>query len=247
MTKGERQAWKKQQKKLRARAKLSQAKIKRWLSYGLVLVLLAVVGFVIWARSVPMPEGERNKTVDRVMESDWVKGNPKGSLVLIEYGDFQCIACVTYAKMLGQLVEAYGNELAIVYRHFPLSSVNAKSELAAQVAEAAGKQGKFWEMHDLLYERQSDWSESSRPKNLFFDYAQELGMDVGRFRQDLNSKEVKALVKADQAHGLSLRLSSTPTFFLNGQRIANPASVQQFEELILAQLPGTPSAELESE
>jgi len=122
-----------------------------------------------------------------------------------------------------------------------------QAELAAQAAEAAGKQGKFWEMHDILFKNQSNWAESPKAKSQFIDYAEEIGLDVSKFKNDLGSKEVRGYVKADLLSGLSLRLNSTPSFYINGERISNPPSPQAFEELIVSQLPSTASAEIESE
>jgi len=147
------------------------------------------------------------------------KGNLESEIRLVEYSDLQCPACKNTAPILDSLVADLGDQFALEYRHFPLRSIHPNAQLAAQAAEAAGIQGKFWEMHDVLFEKQSEWSQSFNPERYFRTYAVELGLNEDRFRFDLESNEVKDRVNADYNQGLELGVQGTPAFVLNGELI----------------------------
>lgn len=163
---------------------------------------------------------------------DNVKGNKDAKVVLMEYSDFQCPACKSYYPIIRQLVTEFGGEIAFVYRHFPLTSIHPNAEFAARAAEAAGKQGKFWEMHDLLFEKQGEWASSNDIVKIFADYAILLTLDKEKFDTDWRSKEIKNLVSAQRVHAVKSGLSGTPSFFLNGEQIQNPASLDEFRNII---------------
>ncbi|MDO8571072.1 MAG: DsbA family protein, partial [bacterium] len=147
--------------------------------------------------------------------------------------DFQCPACEAYYSILKQVHEKYGNKIQFVYRHFPLSTIHPHAERAAQVAEAAGKQGKFWEMHDMLFENQSSWSSEGNPDQTFIKYAERLTLDLDRFKKELDSKEVRGKVTNDSSSGAKLGVQGTPTFFLGGKQLdRNPQSFEEFSEII---------------
>lgn len=167
-----------------------------------------------------------------VASDDWKRGNDSAKAVLIEYSDFQCPACGSYYPLVKALHEEFGDSLLVVYRHFPLSQIHANAEPAGRAAEAAGKQGKFWEMHDLLFERQKEWSVDRNASGTFAAYAGALGLDTSRFINDFNSQEVKAEVAADYESGFRAGIAGTPTFFLNGKKIQNPRSYEEFKKVI---------------
>lgn len=167
-----------------------------------------------------------------ISESDWSLGNKDAKVSLIEYGDYQCPACGAYHPLVKQLMQEFGNDVRFAARHFPLRQVHPNADLAARAAEAAGRQGKFWEMHDMLFERQNDWSAKSRPKNIFADYAGRIGIDQARFELDIELDEVKQEVQQDFSSGNASGVSSTPTFFLNGTKIKNPQGYEEFKKLI---------------
>ena len=172
------------------------------------------------------------KSVDSVSESDWVKGNPSATVTLIEYADFQCPACASYFPLVKQLSEDFSDNLRIVYRHFPLRSIHPRAQIAGQAAEAAGLQGKFWEMHDLLYERQKEWVDDKNYEDLFAKYAQELGLDIDKFNKDLKGDITKNRVNRDYLSANKAELRGTPSFFLNGKKIVNPKDYNNFKILI---------------
>jgi len=119
-----------------------------------------------------------------------------------------------------------------VYRHFPLIGIHPNAEFAARAAEAAGKQGKFWEMHDLLFEKQDEWAKAPDVESKFESYATLLNISIEQFKTDWVSKEVKDFVKTQRMHAIKSGLQGTPSFFINGKQIQNPASVQAFKILI---------------
>lgn len=168
--------------------------------------------------------------VPPVTDADWVRGPADAPVTLIEYSDFQCPYCaMTRFRVLAPLEAAYPKSLRIVYRHFPLTSIHDKAQIAAEAAEAAGAQGKFWEMHDLLFGRQREWASfpADQMPDVLASYAQELGLDVERFRRDLEAHTYQAKVMAQYQEAVSLGLPGTPSFILNGRLVTmgDPATL----------------------
>jgi protein-disulfide isomerase len=159
-------------------------------------------------------------------------GNASSSVIIVEYSDFECPACRTYYSVMKQLMVEFGGQVAFVYRNFPLTEIHANAEFAARAAQAAGKQGKFWQMHNLLFEKQDEWAKSANVEPMFESYATLIGLSVEQFRTDWASKEVKDFVKAQRASAIKLGLQGTPTFFVNGKKIENPSSVEVFRTII---------------
>ena len=122
-----------------------------------------------------------------------------------------------------------------MYRHFPLRQIHPNADAAAQAAEAAGRQGKFWEMADLIFTGQKDWSASDDAKEKFEQYAQQLGLDLTKFKEDGDSSEIKQKIQQDLDSANAMNLSGTPTFFLNGQFIKGPGSYEEFKALVAKQ------------
>jgi len=154
------------------------------------------------------------------------------SVTLVEFSDFQCTACGVYYQMVKQVTNKYKDSLTFVYRNFPLTDLHPNAQIAAQAAEAAGMQGKYWEMHDILFTKQNDWSASSSARDIFSGYAETLGINVDQFKKDIDSDAARNRVAVDVIDGNALGITGTPTFFLNNQKIENPASLSDFEVLI---------------
>lgn len=163
---------------------------------------------------------------------DNVKGNVRSSVVLMEYSDFECPACRTYYIALREVMQEFGDQIVFVYRHFPLNGIHLNAEFAARAAEAAREQGKFWEMHDLLFEKQSEWAKSNNVEEIFVAYAKLLDLDIEKFKIDWKSDNIKNFVAAQRVHALRSGLQGTPSFFLNGKLIQNPGSVDEFRKII---------------
>ncbi len=197
----------------------------------IVVTLLLVAGGIYGLIRLGGPS-TNSAPVDRVTNADHLQGNASAKVVLIEYSDFQCPACGAYYPIVKQIEETYGDELAIVYRHFPLTTIHKNADAAARAAEAAGKQGKFFAMHDLLFEKQAEWSNATDAGARFVTYTESLGLDRDRFNADIQSSDVKEKVDADRDSGVAASVQGTPTFFLNGKKINNPRSFEEFRKLI---------------
>ena len=151
-------------------------------------------------------------------ESVHVRGNPDAPVTLEEFGDFQCPPCGNLAVFIDELVKEYGPRLRIVFRNFPLPNHKHARE-AALVAEAAGLQGRFWEMHDLLYREQAVWSNADDVRELFDSYAGMIGLNLDQFKKDMEGEKAKARVDSDHRRGDSLGVKSTPTLFINNHEV----------------------------
>lgn len=194
-------------------------------------IVAVVIGFIVYVAILGARSSTSSSTIPAVTASDHVSGPPTAKAVLIEYSDFQCPACGAYAPIVRQVKQQYGDKLALVYREFPLRQTHKYAQLAAQAGEAAAQQGKFWEYHDLLFERQASWPQTLNVKQTFVDYAKELGLDETKFNTDFDSQAVKDRINVDVASGTAAKIPGTPTFFLNGQRI-NPQSYNDFKDAI---------------
>ena len=200
-----------------AAAKAQQS--KKFRRNVLLAILLLIVIVSLWqvSRSISVTtEGMQPLALDTISEFDSTKG--AGDVIVIKYSDFQCPACRSATVFVEELLAEYSEDVTFMYRHFPLVGVLPKGTYAAQAAEAARLQGKFWEMHELLFERQPEWS-SGNERQLFREFAQEIGLDVAQFDADIISPQVRAVVQLHAESAQSLRLSATPAFFVNGRQV----------------------------
>lgn len=166
------------------------------------------------------------KTVDQAQligEARHTKGPADAQVTVVEFSDFECPACRAVYPSVKQLQEQYPTQVRVVYRHFPLNSIHPYAQVSAQAAVAAGEFNKFWEMHDVLFERQDQWSTlgtQEAVKNTFVTYAEELGIDKAQFSEKIDSDSVRSIVNQDLSYATQLGLDSTPTIFVNGQETA---------------------------
>lgn len=160
------------------------------------------------------PASEQSGTI-----ADQVYGNKDAKVVLLEYGDYQCPGCGTAAPILKQVAEKYKDSVAFVFRNFPLSSIHPNARAAAAAAEAAGVQGKFWEMHNRLYENQDAWNTQTGQArtDTFAGYAVALGLDKNKFIEDLSSKSITKKIDFDAALGQKAGVTGTPSIYVNGK------------------------------
>lgn len=199
-------------------------------------IILAIVIVVVIVILIGRAKGN-NPTQQGVLDLEpRLAGNIEAPLALIEYADFQCPACASYHTLVQQVLEEYGDRISFEFRHLPLSSIHPVAIPAARAAEAAAQQGKFWEMHDLLFERQDVWSRSVGANGLFIKYAEELDLDVDQFRSHLKNKEITQHIAKSRDLAQELGITSTPTFILGGELIQNPGTLEEFSALIEAQL-----------
>src|SRR2546423_5718873 len=136
-------------------------------------------------------------------------------VVLEEYGDYQCPPCGQLYPDLKQIEKEYGEQVQIVFHHFPLMKIHKNALVAAHAAEAARNQKKFWEMHDLLYRNQKEWSDLADPRAVFITYAKQLGLNIDSFNRDLESNQIDQKITADIQRGTAQGVTGTPTVFLD--------------------------------
>lgn len=164
--------------------------------------------------------------------------SPKTAVILEEYGDYQCPPCGSLHPELKKLKSEYGDRVRFVFHHFPLVQIHKHALGASQAAAAAGLQGKFWEMHDLLYQNQSAWSEAQELRPVVTNFARRLGLDVDRFVRDMDGSQVAAALATDVQRGQSLGVNATPTLVLDGQMVKENTTIDELRKEIDARLGG---------
>jgi protein-disulfide isomerase len=202
--------------------------MKRFLPFLIIVLVLvaAVAGAWIFMRSSRQTTGANaNANANtgspvaepKGAEPPHVRGNPSAPVTLEEFADFECGACGGYYPELKKIEAEFGENLRVIFRERPLVPPHQHALLAAQAAEAAGMQGRFWEMHDKLYENQAKWTEASDLVPIFVDYAKQIGLNADQFMKDLNGEEVAKRIFQDGKRAHALGINSTPTFFVNGK------------------------------
>jgi len=200
--------------------------MKRFLPFAIIIIVLVGAVAAGWAvlRSsresvnaptpTPDPAGEVKGA-----EPAHVRGNPNAPVTLEEFGDFQCPSCGSYHPELKKMEAEFGDKIHLTFREFPLVPTHQHALAAASAAEAAGLQGKFWEMHDLIYDRQNTWKGQFDVRGVFEGYAKEIGIDVDRYNRDVGSDLVQQRIFQDGKRGHSLGVKGTPTVFMNGREV----------------------------
>ncbi|MBA3961345.1 MAG: thioredoxin domain-containing protein [Chthoniobacterales bacterium] len=184
-----------------------------------------------------MPGVEASPQPANTLEGAAYARGPRDAPVTLEiYGDFQCPPCAVVSKGIDAIQRQYEGRVRVVFREFPLE-IHKHAKEAALAAEAAAIQGKFWEMHDELYENQLSWAEAPKVNSLFESYAEAIGLDVARFHADSMAPDVRRRVLADINAGDRRAVDRTPTVFVNGVRLGNSFSKDQLEKAIVAALP----------
>jgi protein-disulfide isomerase len=164
---------------------------------------------------------------------DHIQGPATAKVTLVEYGDYQCPHCLQAYPIMLDLQEHMGERMRLVFRNFPITTIHPDAQNAAEAAEAAGAQGKFWEMHDYLFEHQSRLDDVA-----LLSYAADLGLDVARFMADLETHAFAARVHEDFLSGVRSGVNGTPTFFINGLRHDGPWDLETLTAAILAEAEG---------
>ncbi len=181
-----------------------------------VLVMLGVligVGGLLWQ----FGQADTKAIADIAGEMRHKKG--EGEIVVTEFSDFQCPACQAAHEPLKQIMGKYEGKVSLVYRQFPLTSIHKNAQLAAQAAEAAGIQGKFWEYGDVLFAKQQEWAGLADPRETFMSYAQTLELEVDKFGVDMDSQATKDAIANDVVAATRYRINGTPTFYVNGIKL----------------------------
>lgn len=230
--------------------------MRRYLPFviiGAVLLITGGGGFLLFRSKAPLPI--KIATGAPGAEPAHIRGGESARVTLEEFGDFQCPPCGILATTLLKVEKDYGSKIRIVFREFPLV-MHAHAFTAACAAEAAGVQGHFWEMHDLLFEHALYWSKEGPPpgphpvaseeqtvhvREIFAEYAKRVGLDVERFNKDMGSEQVDRRIKADQARGASIGVDRTPVLFIDSVKIPFASfNVESLHTIIDAALSGKP-------
>ena len=200
---------------------------------GLITLLIFIGGIFFMSRG-----GQEQKTVMSAEDiailarnNDHKITSKNAKVTVVEFADFQCPACGATHPVLKQILDEYKGKVTFVYRHFPLPQ-HQNAIIAAKAAEAAGSQGKFWEMHDMLYENQSDWGESGASAEIFVQYAKSLKLDVKKFTSDLNSKAYDNRIQQDKVDGMTLGVNATPTLYINNEKLVGSTTYENLKATI---------------
>ena len=199
--------------------------MRRYLPFIIVAVVAAAAicgGAILYQAKRPhLLSIPQDKAVPGTPDTEkmHIRGEPDAPVTIEEFGDFECPPCGSMSPYLDKLVNEFKPRVRLVFRNLPLSAHKHARE-AAYAAEAAGVQGKFWEMHDVLYREQSTWSKAENPQELFEAYAGTIGLSVAEFKKDMESEKVKERVDSDHSRGEVLGIKMTPTVFINNLELA---------------------------
>lgn len=210
----------KEQKRLEQLSRMEKTQGTGKMKY--IIIAVAVILFLgVGIFSILASKHKANAPVT-LSSMGWTTGNPKSQVTVAEFGDFQCPACLTFEPFMRQLRLEYGSKVKIVFKHFPLKQAHPNAMPAAIAAEAAGKQGKFWQYHDTLYDNQNAWASLSDPTAEFQKYAKKLKLDVELFKKDLKDKSLVDKVNSQEDEGIRVGVNATPTVFVNGTYMGVP-------------------------
>lgn len=211
--------------------KSNSQKILFWIA---AILIIAVSVFIVIDGSEPDPVDPGLTTIS---DSDWTKGSPDAKVQIVEYSDLQCPACAfVESTIVAPILEEYKDDIYFAFRHYPLKSIHSNAVEAAIAAEAAGLQDKFFEMTSLLYEKQQDWDILASPEAQFEDYAEQLGLDIEKFRSDSDSQELMDKVENAYQFATSKGLRSTPSIYLNGEKLDDLKDAEDFKKRISDEL-----------
>lgn len=209
-----------------------------------VIVIILAVGIaagaaVFLSRNADKPaETSTSTTPSHVdIKGGHLRGPEAATLTLVEFGDYECPACGAAHPFVKEILTRYPDKLRLEFHHYPLVGVHPNAMAGAMAAEAAGEQGKYWEMHDALFEHQSEWGESRNPEPLFINFASQIGLDVNKFMQSLRSPALQTRILQDVTLADNLKIQATPTFFLNGQEVHLKLSMEDFVQAVDSRLP----------
>lgn len=202
---------------------------KSWIVFG-AIVIAVLSGMVMMSMqkktdieditseklAETMSAEERNGNI-----ADHTFGNSNAKVIVIEYADYQCPGCGTASPKMKELAEKYKDNMLLIFRNFPIASSHPNARAASATAEAAGLQGKFWEMHQLLFVSQNEWSKANATDRdkVFQSYAERLGLDVNKLKNDIASESVKKKIDFDLALGRKQKVNATPSFYINGKLV----------------------------
>jgi protein-disulfide isomerase len=192
--------------------------LKALLGIGAATLVILVGGVFFLSKSSSTQSTSTDQRVDKkilVSGDSYSIGSPSAKVAVVEFGDYQCPACGAAYPVVNRILDDYKGQIYFQFRNFPLPQ-HQNAKLSALVAEAAGLQGKYWEMHDALYENQDEWGESTKPMDYFTKYAEKLKLDLARLKEDIKKDDLAKKIDRDTQDGGSAGVDSTPSFFVNG-------------------------------
>jgi protein-disulfide isomerase len=169
------------------------------------------------------------RSINKFSQTDHSIGSPTADIILLEYGDYECPAAASAELLTKHLIDVFGDEMRLIYRHFPLTEIHPHAELAAEAAEAAGAQGQFWGMHDLLFTHQEHLKMAS-----LMNYAEQLELDMIRFAAEMKERIYLQRIKEERQSGEALNIRTSPSFFLNGTPIDVTFGLENLENSVIA-------------
>jgi protein-disulfide isomerase len=193
-------------------------------------ILAGLVIIFIGAFAFSQHSSNKSSSNSSGQPTNHIEGQGQKKVTLVEYGDYQCSACEGFSATVKQVFAQYSSDITLQFRNLPLTSLHPNAFAAARAAEAASMQNKFWQMHDLLYDPTNwqAWTSASNPVPLFDTYAQQLELDVNKFKSDYSSEQVNSLINADMAAFKKTKQEqATPTYFLDGKVLDNSKLVDQ--------------------
>lgn len=246
---------KKQIKELRKLEKMQSRNVEekngtvKWIAIAVIsaVFLLLFVGIIIVAKQKNKPQTASgnaqfaNNGHARMLTKEGKdatnSANPAQKVVtMVEYGDLQCPACKSYNPVVTELLKAFPEQLKLVFKNYPLTQVHPNAMAASVAAEAAAKQGKFYEFVDAAYAKQEEWAGLPDPQSKFEEYVKALGMNVDQFRKDQKDPAIAKLISDQNTEGIQNGVTGTPSFFVNGKKIENPANIEDFKKIISEEL-----------
>jgi len=215
---------------------------------GVIVVAVALAAgiAVYWSRQSPASGGSSSSkiaTTDALPGGGHVRGKETAPVTLVEFGDYQCPSCGFYYPIVEELLKRNPDKVKLEFHHYPLIQMHPHALAAAMAVEAAGDQGKYWEMHDMIYNHQREWSIMPNPESEFLAYAAQLNLDANKFMQSVKSPDVENRIAEDIRRGTKVNVNGTPTFFINGQQVDPlPKGVDEFTQLIDAAIQSSSQA-----
>jgi protein-disulfide isomerase len=207
----------------------------------LIVIIIAVAvaaGAAVYLSRQPDQPTETAATATHVdiKGGGHFRGPENAAVTLVEFGDYQCPSCGAYHPLVKEILNRYPQQLRLEFHHFPLVTIHPNTMLASQAVEAAGEQGKYWEMHDAVFEHQMEWAGSPNPEPVFIALASGIGLDINKFMQSLRSPEVQTRILKDVERGQEAKVEAVPTFFINGEQIHVRLSMEDFVQAIESHL-----------
>lgn len=199
-----------------------------------ILTAALLIGAVFFLSNSNAPTNQNSASpVDPkllIREDSQKISTDSAKVTIVEFGDYQCPACAQAHPIVKQVLNDYPGKVNFVFRHFPLPQ-HQNAQVAAEAAEAAGEQGQYFQMHDLIYQNQKEWSENNNPVEIFVKYAKDLKLNVEQFNLAVTTNKYNQKIMADKNDGLALGINSTPTFYINGKKM-DSFSYLDFKKII---------------